>query len=194
MTRQQILQAASAVLTENGYQRTTINAVATRAEVGVNTVYSVFGTKANLVVGLIDEAFNNPQIAGTASAVQEARTGPAVVRAIAHGARVSAERGYTVYIVGSENSRADPQIADAMNAAVSNVRRRVGVAVERLIELKVLSPDLNLESGTDVLYFFVGPPAWVSLVELGWSFDSARDFLADAASRALLRRGRSSSS
>lgn len=181
------------MLTENGYQRTTINAVAARAEVGVNTVYSVFGTKANLVVALIDDAFNNPQTAGTASAVQEAKTGPAVVRAVAHGARISAENGYTIYIVGSENSRTDPQIADAMNAAVSNVRRRVGAAVERLLELNVLSPDLNLEKGTDVLYFFVGPPAWVALVELGWSFDSAREFLVDAAGRALLRRGRSSS-
>lgn len=189
-TRAHILQAAAEVFASNGYPLTTINQIAAHAEVGVNTVYTVFGTKAKLLAALINDAFDNPTIAGTASAVQDAKTGPAVIRELARGARVSAEHGYAIYVVGSQNSPADPHIATAMDVALKKVRHRVGRAVERLIDLNVLSPGITLERGTDILYFFVGPPAWTSLVDIGWSFEEACAFLTEAASRALLRRGR----
>jgi AcrR family transcriptional regulator len=193
-TRAHILQAAAAVFAANGYPRTTINEIAAHAEVGVNTVYSVFGTKANLLAVLINNAVDNPVIESTAPVVREARTGPAVIRDIAQVGRNISERGFAIYEVGSQNSRADPQIAEAMDAALKRIHREMGVAVDRLIELGVLLPDLSRKEGTDILYFYLGPAAWHSLVGLGWSLDRTCDFLAEQACRALLRRGRPSSS
>lgn len=189
-TRAHILQAAAEVFASNGYPRTTINEIAAHAEVGVNTVYSVFSTKANLLATLINDAIDHPV---AVCAPEDTKTGPAVIRDLAQVVRDNTERGYAIYEVGSQNLRADPLIAEAMNAAATKVRREVSAAVERLIGLGVLSSNLNLEEGTDILYFFLGPPAWHSLFALGWSLDRARDFLAEQACRALLRRGRPSS-
>ena len=192
-TRAHILQAAAEIFASNGYPLTTINEIATHAEVGVNTVYTVFGTKANLLTALINDAVDNPVIAGVEAAVRDAKTGPAVIRAVAQAGRDNLERGYATYEVGSQNLQADPQIAEAMHAAVSKTRREMGAAVQRLIELGVLSPDLSFEEGSDILYFFLGRPAWHSLIDTGWSPDRAHKFLVGQACRALLRRGQRSS-
>src|ERR1700761_2886082 len=189
-TRAHILQAAASVFASNGYPLTTINEIATHAEVGVNTVYTVFGTKANLLAALIHDTVDNPVLAEATPAVRDAKTGPAVIRDLAEVARDNIERGYAIYEVGGQNSRADPQIAEAMDAATTRVRQEMRAAVERLKELDVLSPELGVNEATDILYFFLGPPGWQSLVGIGWSFDRARDFLVEQASKALLRRGR----
>jgi len=47
-----ILNAARALLLSEGYDRTTMNLIADRAEVGVATVYKYYGTKGALVVEL----------------------------------------------------------------------------------------------------------------------------------------------
>ncbi len=192
-TRAHILQASAEVFASNGYPLTTINEIAAHAEVGVNTVYTVFGTKANLLAALINNAVDNPVIAGVGAAVQDAKTGPAVIRAVAQAARDNLEPGYAIFEVGTQNSRADPKIAEAMVAAQAKTRRVIRGAVERLIELGVLSPDLSVDEGADILFFFLGRPAWHSLINIGWSPDRARDFLAEQACRAVLRRGRPSS-
>jgi AcrR family transcriptional regulator len=189
-TRAHILQAAATVFASNGYPRTTINDIAAHAEVGVNTVYTVFGTKANLLATLIHDAVDNPAVDGTSPTTQPAKTGPAVIRDLAQARRDNTERGYAIYEVGDQNLRADPQIAEAVDAATTKIRGDVRAAVERIIELGVLAPDLDLAEGTDILYFFLGPAAWHSLVSIGWSLDRARDFLAGQATRTLLRRGR----
>jgi AcrR family transcriptional regulator len=191
-TRAHILQAAATVFASNGYPRTTINEIAAQAEVGVNTVYTVFGTKANLLATLINDAIDGPATEGASTAPSEAKTGPAVIRDLAQARRDNTERGYAIYEVGGQNLRADPQIAEAVDAATRKIRDDVAAAVGRLIELGVLSPDLDHEEGTDILYFYFGPAAWHSLISVGWSLDRARDFLAAQASRALLRRGRTS--
>src|ERR1700759_1554617 len=127
-TRAHILQAAASVFASKGYPLTTINEIAAHAEVGVNTVYTVFGTKANLLATLINDAIENP--GSSAPRAPAPRTGPAVIRDLAHVIRDNTERGYAVYEVGSQNLRADPQIAEAMHASQTTIRGQVGGAVE----------------------------------------------------------------
>jgi AcrR family transcriptional regulator len=192
-TRAHILQAAAAVFASNGYPRTTINEIAAHAEVGVNTVYTVFGTKANLLATLIHDAVDNPAIDSETPVPPDVRTGPAVIRDLAQARQHSTERGYAVYEVGGQNSRADPQIAEAIAAAKSKIRNEVAVAVQQLVDLEVLSPHLDPDEAADVLYFYLGPAAWHSLIDVGWPLDRACDFLVKQACRALLRRSRPSS-
>ena len=171
----------------NGYPRTTINEIAANAEVGVNTVYTVFGTKANLLATLVTDAVANPVIACTLPA--ESKTGPTVIGNLAQLVRDNTERGYAIHHIGSQNARADPQIADAMHTVLTKIRHEMRRATQRLVDLGALSSDLSLDDGTDILYFYLGPPAWQSLFDLGWSLDRAHDFLAAQTRRALLRCG-----
>jgi len=53
-TRARIVAAATDRFLADGYGRTTIAAVARQAEVSVDTVYAVFGTKARLLTAVID--------------------------------------------------------------------------------------------------------------------------------------------
>src|SRR6185295_2951754 len=53
-TRSRILDAASELFESNGYARTTIVAIAQRAEVAADTVYAIFGSKARILTALID--------------------------------------------------------------------------------------------------------------------------------------------
>jgi AcrR family transcriptional regulator len=52
-TRLRILEAAEDLFTKHGYIATTIEAVAARARVAVDTVYATFGTKQNLLSALV---------------------------------------------------------------------------------------------------------------------------------------------
>ena len=54
-TRARILEAAGALFAADGYGRTTIRAIAERADVAVDTVYATFGTKGRVLTALIDQ-------------------------------------------------------------------------------------------------------------------------------------------
>jgi AcrR family transcriptional regulator len=49
-----VLHAAEALFVDPGYAATTLNAVAARAGVSVQTVYKVFGSKKALLSALVD--------------------------------------------------------------------------------------------------------------------------------------------
>src|SRR5689334_3288248 len=53
-TRARIVEAAGTLFATHGYARTTIRQIADAADVAVDTVYSVFGTKARVLTALID--------------------------------------------------------------------------------------------------------------------------------------------
>src|SRR4030088_2343950 len=53
-TRRRILEAAGELSESHGYARTTIAAIATRAEVAADTVYAIFAGKARILTALID--------------------------------------------------------------------------------------------------------------------------------------------
>lgn len=56
LTRERILLAAGELFTQRGYAATTMSAIAERAEVAVDTVYAVFGSKRALVTAMMDLA------------------------------------------------------------------------------------------------------------------------------------------
>ena len=52
-TRRRILEAAETLFTRDGYAATTITAIAGQADVAVQTVYAVFGTKRAVLSKLL---------------------------------------------------------------------------------------------------------------------------------------------
>jgi len=55
-TREQVLAASSALFEESGWAGTTVSAIATRAGVAVETVYSGFGSKKQVLRAVVDFA------------------------------------------------------------------------------------------------------------------------------------------
>jgi TetR/AcrR family transcriptional regulator, regulator of autoinduction and epiphytic fitness len=53
-TRRRVLDAAEALFTRDGYAATTMTAIAEHADVAVQTLYAVFGSKRALLTELID--------------------------------------------------------------------------------------------------------------------------------------------
>src|SRR6478736_4527305 len=60
-TERRILDAATVAFAEDGYVRTSMAAIAKRAEVDPRTVYKVFGTKVDLLSRLVDVAMVGDQ-------------------------------------------------------------------------------------------------------------------------------------
>lgn len=55
-TRERIVEAATALFTEQGYTSTTVEAIASNADVATATVYQAFGTKATILARALDES------------------------------------------------------------------------------------------------------------------------------------------
>jgi AcrR family transcriptional regulator len=53
-TRRRVLDAAEALFTRDGYATTTMTAIAEHADVAVQTLYAVFGSKRAILTELID--------------------------------------------------------------------------------------------------------------------------------------------
>ena len=126
-TRRSILQAAQELFVANGYAATTIQAIADRAGVAVQTLYAVFGTKRELLRQLIEstitdgtdpvpmaERAESRAVAAEPDDRRRAEMDAAVGRAII-------ERVAPVVRVAEEAAASDPELA-AMMEQVKAIR------------------------------------------------------------------------
>jgi AcrR family transcriptional regulator len=178
-TRARVLDAARALFIEQGYGGTTIHAIAERADVAPETVYSAFGNKRSLLAQLVDIS-----IAGSDTApailgqewVQELRAEPDVrrrVRLLAGQGRSILERRAALDEVVSGAASADPEIA-----ALRDVGRAERFAGQRELLGLVVGPTglregLDPETAADILYALGSPETYrLLVVDRGW--DGAR--------------------
>jgi AcrR family transcriptional regulator len=90
--REQLLAAAREVLAQNGYERTTVSSIATRANVAQGTFYLYFPSKEALP-GALAEEVHHALAAATARATAEPTTLEAAVEALV-GATFEAAEGF----------------------------------------------------------------------------------------------------
>ena len=137
-TRRSILDAAHELFVASGYAATTIQAIAERAGVAVQTVYAVFGNKRELLRQLIESAITGDDepvpITERAEAQAVAAEPDARRRAELDAAlsRSITERVAPVLRVASEAAASDPELA-AMMEAVKAARRQEMMASARMI-------------------------------------------------------------
>jgi AcrR family transcriptional regulator len=191
-TRLAILDAAEAAFCSDGYAAVTIGDIADRSEVSVGTVYSIFGGKPQLVAAVIEAAIADTESADIPGVLLDCRSGPAVIRALADHLMTKSQRWYWVYELGVENARTDPAITAAMDTLSQRAHHHFDAAVDRLVDLKAAKDEFDRAGLHDVLWYSLGPPAWHTLVNLGWSHERVNDFLVEQAVRTVLRRGRPS--
>lgn len=175
-TRQRIVEAARDLFVEQGYGATTLQEVATKAGVAVQTVYFVFGNKRMLLKELADVT-----IAGDDAPVTTmerdwfrdalaAETAGAQLRAYIAGTRHILERVAPIMQVLAAATASDPEVA-ALWPHGDDPRYQVHATAAKSLTGKAGARDgVSAEHAADVLFAVLSPELYRLLVrDRGWS-------------------------
>ena len=137
ITRRRVEAAARRLFADHGYAATTLREVAADAGVAVQTVYAVYGTKANVLRALLRTVINDPEADAAYRAALAAETAAEARAAFARSIRLRWERGQDVVMIHAAAASADPELraeADGGRAA-----RRRGI-LDLARRLSILEP------------------------------------------------------
>ncbi|WP_436535158.1 TetR/AcrR family transcriptional regulator [Actinoplanes sp. HUAS TT8] len=183
-THEAVLQAARELFAEQGYARTTIAAVAARAGVAVNTVYTSVGGKAALIEELTRSSTSDDLIESAVAGMLAMTDGRAILDRLAETTGTTMQRHEQLIRVLLDNAASDPAVAGAAELSVQRYRQRLGLIAAHLVELGAVRE--SSARTAEILWFFFGTSAWTVLTECGWSRANAADWLATQAAGALL--------
>jgi len=192
-TRERVLEAARALFVERGYVGTTIDAIAERADVSPETVYSTFGSKRALLAELVDVA-----IAGGADAppvfdqdwVRQLREEPDAHRRLAilaHNGRSILERRADIDEVVRGAASAEPALAALRDRGKAERFAGQRELLRIVVGAGGLRPGLDLDAAADVLYAIGSPEMYRLLVaDRGWSGAQFESWYAETLEHLLL--------
>ena len=185
-TRHDVLDAAIGLFSESGWAGTTLTAIAERAGVAVETVYSGFGTKKGLLRAAIEVAIvgdDEPVPLRERPVWAQLSEGPLTTRMDA-GTRLMAdiyERSAGVWRAVVEAAGTDDEIAGWRDEL--EVARRLDVA--RSLEA-ILQTPIDDDS-LDVLWVLYGPETYSKLTrERGWDRARYQRVMGDVGMRLML--------
>jgi AcrR family transcriptional regulator len=188
-TRRRIVDATRQLLQSEGYAGMTIEAIARRAEVSVQTVYAIFKSKTGILIALLDQTMFGPAYDGIVGQALSAGDPETRLRRAASVAR---------------------QIRGAQSAAF-DLMRGAGVVAPKLAKLERqrerlrykgeegmitflrqagrLRHGLDHKTARDIFWMLTGADVYRMLVrERGWSPQKYQKWLADALVELLLSR------
>jgi AcrR family transcriptional regulator len=191
-TRQRMLDAARDLFVANGYAATTIEAIADRASVAVQTIYFTFNNKRALLKELVDVSVagdQEPIPTLERPWVREAIAAPDAagqLRRHARGAREVYQRVGPVLEVVRSAAAADAYVASLWE---TNKQQRYAVQVE-LAKVLRTKPDYRGPSErrvlADILYSVLSPEMFFLLsTDRNWPLARCERWLADVLCRQL---------
>jgi len=197
LTEQRILAAATELFLADGYLATTLENVASRAQVGARTVYVRFGTKAALFKRAVDVA-----IAGDTEPVdvlgrewiQLALTAPTAagrIAAIAAAGRQIMERTGALFAVAQQAAAVEPLIAGFWQQGREQSRYTYEVFWTRMAQDGLLGPAIDLAWLIDTTSILGAAETYLLITRLaGWDLDAYQDWLAATFTRLATAPGR----
>ena len=193
-TQRRIVAAAEELFLDRGYTRTSVAAIAERAEVSGQTVYNAFGTKAGLAKRLYDV-----RLAGDDEPIPMAerpvfqqlareRDPRRTLHTYARIGRQLAERvGAVQAVLAAGAAAGDPDLAVLVTTTDTERSIGTGHMARRLAELHALKPGLDVERAADLLWTLTAPELFQRLtVDRGWSLDEYEQWLGDTMCASLL--------
>lgn len=183
-TRRRIIDAAMQLFTKHGYAPTTMEQVAAKSKVAVQTVYYTFGTKGQLLCEAMEVAGaggHDPVPVGQRAWMIEVLATPSPHRALA----LSVEHGVDIYeraapLWPSVNAAAigDPAVEKYWAGVTAARHAGMGRLVKRLAELDGLRRGLEVETGTDIMFVVNGHATYQGLViEAEWALPTFKAWL-----------------
>ena len=187
-TRAGILTAARDLFRSAGYAATTIDAIASSAQVSAKTVEAVFGSKRGVLAALVDllAAVGPPH--DLVDRLRAATDPRQRLRLVAELSR----RAYEASVPEFELMRGAAVIAPEIAAAADQVESRRRGNQTRLVaylqERGCLRGDLSPEEAIDIVWALTSYDVYRALVtERHWLADRYQDWLADTLADSLLR-------
>jgi AcrR family transcriptional regulator len=208
-TRRRLLVAAKAEFAERGYAAATVIRIAERANVSVQSLYSNWGNKRNLLRAVMESSVtgdeNLPLVAGQPPAAflaaldaSEAEDPGLLLAHLSHQYRLIAERAAVGWQTYRDGAAVDPDIA-ADWRQLSDLRRQAIHALLAHVPASALRAGLTPAAAGDTVWAIASPDTHDLLVrQAGYSYDELEHWvrgtlsaaiLADPADAAPLRRG-----
>ncbi|MFD0508387.1 TetR/AcrR family transcriptional regulator [Streptomyces chiangmaiensis] len=152
-------------------------------------MYSSVGNKACILTALLEPALTDPAIADTLAAVEASDDPRAVIELTAEGTRLTHERHWElVYGLFYRNPPGEPAVKEILDKGADSYVQALTRVTDRLVALDALRADLSRTEAIDILWFHLGPHAWMTLVgERAWPFPRAQAWIARSARQALLK-------
>ncbi|GAA4921189.1 TetR/AcrR family transcriptional regulator [Actinomycetospora succinea] len=192
-TRNRIVGAATELFGDPGYAATTITAIADRADVAVETVYSRFRNKAGVLNAVLEPAVvGNDQgldiLELPAIAAIRARSDQREqVRLLAEFSRTLLERAAPVQHILALAAAVDTGAAELERRDRDRRREVQAVYIDMLLVNGPLRADLTAERAAATYSALANPSTFALLtVDHGWSADDFQTWLADSLTRLLL--------
>jgi AcrR family transcriptional regulator len=187
-TRRAIVQAARKLFAQQGYQATTLQAIAQEAEVAVPTLYAVFGSKAAILSALVTSAGADEEIRARARAALAESDPKRQLRQAAHVIRSILERDADIMDLLWQAGSGDPDLAAVWRQSHRQQLARQGELLGLLAQRGALKPNLTIETATEIHWALSSPEVYRLLVrERGWTPQHYEDWLAESAATLLLR-------
>jgi len=183
VTRRRMLTAARDLFVGQGYAATTVEQIATRAGVAVQTVYYTFRTKGLLLRELVEVTAAGEEPAAPvmerawAREMMSATSAQRVLAlAVEHGTAIY-ERVAALWPAVAE-AAADPDVAAYWVTVGAGRREGQQRMVARVADLDGLRPGLDVDRATDLVVMLLGHDVYRSLVvEAGWTLVAFRAWL-----------------
>ena len=187
-TRKRIVEATRQLLEAEGYAGMTVEAVARRAEVAVQTVYAVFGSKTGILAELLNQATFGGDYEDTVRETLEEKDPEARLRGAARIARKihDAQRAGFDLLRGA--GVVAPELARLEQEREHIRYEREEAMILSLRDAKRLRPELSTRAARDILWTLTASEIYRMLVrERRWSSHKYQDWLADTLVRSLLK-------
>jgi AcrR family transcriptional regulator len=170
-TRRRILSAARALFVAEGYGRTTIDAIATEAQVAVQTVYAAFGSKGAMLMALLDQLAVDAHLPRLQQSLAAASGDPRrqLRETISFTGRMYAT-GFDLIDLARTVSGLEPDLARMWQAGEQRRYKANSELVAAWARAGALKTGLSARAATDLLWALSGPDAFRLLIkERGWS-------------------------
>ncbi len=197
LTEQRILAAATELFLADGYLATTLEDVASRAQVGARTVYVRFGTKAALFKRVVDVAIvgdTEPVDVLGRDWLQLALTAPTAAERIAAAAaagRQIMERTGALFAVAQQAAAVEPLIAGFWQQGREQSRHTHRVIWTRMAQDGLLDPATDLTWLIDTTSILGAAETYLLITRMtGWDAGAYEDWLATTFSRLAATPGR----
>lgn len=187
-TRDAVLDAALDLLMEEGApSEVRLEDIARRAGVSRQSVYLHFGSRAGLLVALVQHVDTEGMLESLVQQVFDAPTALDAVDAIAH---LHAEYSPVVYPVARvfmAGRRDDAALRVAWDDRMEARRNVYRVVVERLLQDSLLGAQWEVAAATDIVFAVTSWEVWELLViDRGWSKEAYRGQVAATLRRTLV--------
>jgi AcrR family transcriptional regulator len=192
-TRRSVIDAATELFLARGYASTTIEAIAQRADVAVETVYSRFRNKATLLEAILEPAivgsadgrdiFDRPEI----QQIQATTSHRDQIRQLAAFSRGILERSHEAHRILTSAAGSDPNAAELQRR--DTARRITGQRryIDMLLGNGPLRAGLTAEQAAATYSALANPHTYTLLVrDCGWTAQAFQQWLEDSLARLLL--------